>query len=110
METIWFQSEQAKRNLGALYDFIVKEGGCVTLSGTPSVPLLQMTKVTGNADYDFAVNLTTARADWSDIVLAAALGSRFYLMRVTGPADHSGVLLAKCKGAAHPVERYLLPK
>ncbi len=106
----WYSSEIAKRNLGKICDAIFHQQKVVHLLGTEAEPLLELGPPPVKLD-DEEISIDEARADWSNVTLAAAIyGTQFRIQgRRSTPARRGLVLaiLRRHSQARHPAERYL---
>ena len=106
----WYPSEPAKRNLGSLCKAIFHQKKSVNLLGTPTAPLLVLDKSRVEPD-DEEISIDEARADWSNVTLAAAIyGTRFRIQSRRSTPNRVGLVLAvlhRHPETRHPAERYL---
>jgi hypothetical protein len=108
----WYPSEAAKRALGNICDaiFLQETPMAVGLLGTEAEPLLLLESLPTEPN-DEEISLDEARADWSNVTLAAAIyGTRFCIKKRRNSPDRKGLTLAvlyRHPKARHPVERYL---
>lgn len=106
----WYASEHAKRNLGTICNTIFEQDASVTLLGSEAEPLLALDR-TAVALGDEEISIDEARADWSNVTLAAAIyGTRFRIQHRKSTSNRVGLALAilhRHQDARHPAERYL---
>src|SRR5690242_16024314 len=90
----WYPSEQAKRNLGSLCTSAFQEHGTVHLLGTEAEPLLVLERLPVEPG-DEEISIDEARADWSNVTLAAAIyGTRFRISRRQSAPPRVNLVLA----------------
>jgi hypothetical protein len=96
--------------LGSICKAIFKRGKTVHLLGTATEPLLVLERSPTNSG-DKKISIDEARADWSNVTLAAAIyRTRFEIesWRSTPRREHLVLaVLYRHPKARHPAERYL---
>jgi hypothetical protein len=98
----WYPSEQAKRNLGSICKAAFEQRKTVHLLGTADEPLLVLEHLP-IAPGDEEISIDEARADWSNVTLAAAIyGTRFRIQRRRSTPRRESHPKSR-----HPAERYL---
>lgn len=108
----WYASEEAKRNLGSICREVFAMDTAVGLLGTPAEPLLVLERGLPAGPDDVEVSIDEARADWSNVTLAAAIyGTRFRIQSRRHPSGRKillefFVILHRHPKARHPAERY----
>jgi hypothetical protein len=106
----WYPSERAKRNLGTLCSAVFQQEKPIYLLGTADEPLLVLERLAIEPG-DEEISIDEARADWSNVTLAAAIyGTRFRIQRRRSTPSRVGLVLAilhRCPEARHPAEKYL---
>ena len=106
----WYPSEQAKRNLGSICKAAFEQRKTVHLLGTADEPLLVLEHLP-IAPGDEEISIDEARADWSNVTLAAAIyGTRFRIQRRRSTPRRESLVLAilhRHPKSRHPAERYL---
>lgn len=101
----WYPSEIAKRSLGSISTAVDEGETSVGLLGTATAPLLTLAcadKHPRRPD-DVDITIDEAKADWSAVMTAASLGTRF---RIMGKKVERAVLF-RARKARHPAEKYL---
>jgi hypothetical protein len=105
----WYSSEIAKRNLGKICDAIFYQHKVVYLLGTETEPLLELAPPPVKPD-DEEISIDEARADWSNVTLAAAIyGTQFRIQGRRSTPTRRGLVLAILRRnlkARHPAEKY----
>ena len=110
----WYSSETVKRNLGAICRAIALRGSKpqegVHLLGAPATPLLVLEKIPVEPG-DEEISIDEARADWSNVTLAAAIyGTRFRIQGRRSTPIRPGLVYAilhRHPNGRHPAENYL---
>ena len=110
----WYASEEAKRNLGSICREVFAMDTAVGLLGTPAEPLLVLERGLPAGPDDVEVSIDEARADWSNVTLAAAIyGTRFRIRDRRRPIWPENTLRVLCHFAPSsegaPSGRALLP-
>jgi hypothetical protein len=103
--TNWYASETAKRSFGSICQAVNEKGATVHLLGSEDSPLLVLDDADNHEPRpdEIEISIDEAKADWSAVTTAAALGTRF---RINGKKVVRAVLF-RAHGARHPAEKYL---
>lgn len=101
----WYNSESAKRQFGRICQTVNEHGETVHLLGTEKTPFLCLTDVDleERLNSDVVLSIDEVRADWSSVIQAALLGTRFW---IKGRKIDRAVLY-RLHGVKHPSEKYL---
>jgi hypothetical protein len=101
----WYPSEAAKRSFGTICTAVNEEGTSVHLLGTERAPALVLADARKYArrSEDVEITIDEAKADWSAVITAAMLGTRF---RIMGKKVERAVLFRGAR-VRHAAEKYL---